>query len=371
MKRPKPLAINTGRTLARVAFVLSLFVIILGAFTRLTDAGLGCPDWPGCYGQLIVPQSDTAITQANAAYPARPVEHAKAWAEMVHRYMAGTLGILIFAICALHWRAKSPLRPLTTFLSLLIIGQAALGMWTVTLGLKPIIVATHLLGGFTTFCLLLVLVLKQSRWLQRLQATANTRARLHLGDRYLFKIATLALIMQIALGGWTAANYAATVCTELPICQGDWVSHLNFSEALKIWWPEIGFEKDGTSVYEFATHITPDVKITIHVMHRIGAIIATLLLLLCIVRLFRAHRFLAITLAALLTVQVLLGISNVVFQLPLAIAVAHNAVAVLLLGWMLIIFNWSQQHTGYRTHDARNNQRIGGQAIDLSQSPTA
>lgn len=356
---------TTGKKLTQFALVFSLLVIVLGAFTRLTDAGLGCPDWPGCYGQLIVPQSTEAVAQANAEYPARPVEQAKAWAEMVHRYLAGSLGIMVFVICFLHWRAKSPLRALSTALSVLIIGQAALGMWTVTLGLKPIIVASHLLGGFSTFCLLLLLVIKQSRWLQGLAPRAPFRAGL------LFKTATLVLALQIALGGWTAANYAATVCVELPVCQGDWVSHLNFSEAFKLWGHGVAPYSDGTSAYEFATHITPDVKITIHVMHRIGAIAATALLLLCIAGLWRANRFLSGTLAIILAVQIILGISNVLLHLPLAIAVAHNLVAVLLLGWMLVIYTWSQQHIGYRTHDARDNKRPIGQTSNLSQSPAA
>lgn len=353
---------NTGKALARAALILSVFVIVLGAFTRLTDAGLGCPDWPGCYGQLLVPKSEHAIAQANAAFPDRPLEQAKAWAEMIHRYLAGTLALLVFFICALHWRAKSQYRAITTTLSTLIVGQAALGMWTVTLGLKPIIVAAHLMGGFATFCLILLLNVRQSRFLHAFDHLPN-RPRFN-GRNPLFMIAMIALVVQIFLGGWTAANYAATVCVELPICQGDWMSHLNFSEAFKLWWHNIGPYQGGQSPFEFATHITPDVKITIHVMHRFGAWIVTGLICLCILQLWRANRTLAAVLGTLLASQVLLGISNVLFHLPLAIAVAHNLMAALLLGWMLVIFKWSTLQTGYQTNDSRNAKNTSSQTFD-------
>jgi cytochrome c oxidase assembly protein subunit 15 len=364
-------SVEPGKKTARVALVLSIFVIMLGAFTRLTDAGLGCPDWPGCYGRIAVPLSAEAIEQANTAYPARPVEHAKAWAEMVHRYIAGTLGLMIFYLFAVHWRAKSRHRGFVTALSLLIIAQAALGMWTVTLGLKPIVVTAHLLGGFTTFCLLLILNFRQSQRLLALKPRAQ-QAQPFRAANPLFVTAFLVLVLQITLGGWTAANYAASVCVDLPICQGDWVSHLNFKEALKLWWTEVEPYRDGTSAYEFGTHITPDVKITIHVMHRIGAWTASLLILLCAAQLWRANRLLASNLLFLLFAQVMLGISNVVLHLPLGVAVAHNLGGLLLLAWMIVIFKWSKQHAiGYKNHDARNSKRATGQVSNIPHSTTA
>ena len=143
--------------LVLVASLLALCVVVLGAYVRLSDAGLGCPDWPGCYGTLTVPQSESAIAHAQVAYPDAPVEHVKAWKEMIHRYLAGALGLLVLAIFVLGWRAKNQIKVavwLPPFLLALITFQAALGMWTVTLLLKPVIVSSHLIGGMSTLAIL-------------------------------------------------------------------------------------------------------------------------------------------------------------------------------------------------------------------------
>jgi len=303
--------------------VLALAVVMLGAWVRLSDAGLGCPDWPGCYGQLTVPQAEAEIQTANQSYPERPVEAHKAWKEMIHRYFAGTLGLLIaaMAIIAVANRRYS-IQPvvLPVFLLLLVIFQAALGMWTVTLQLKPIIVMAHLLGGFATLALLWWLVL----------STRKTEIRYVARRANLLPWAIVAvalLVIQIALGGWTSSNYAALACPDFPTCQGLWWPEMDFGEAFVLW--------RGLGVnYEFGVLEHP-ARTAIHMTHRIGAIIvAAYLLFLTIngIRLLQGRtRTAAIIVFLLLSVQISLGISNVVFHLPLSIAVLHNGVAAILL----------------------------------------
>ncbi|MEE2729316.1 MAG: COX15/CtaA family protein [Pseudomonadota bacterium] len=324
------------KRLSILAVLLACGVVALGAYTRLKDAGLGCPDWPGCYGHLVVPQSSEAINNANAAYPERPLESHKAWPEMIHRYFASTLGLVIFSILVMCIRARKinpdiPIR-IPAVLAVLVVFQGLLGMWTVTLGLFPTIVMAHLLGGFTTLCLLFLLAVRlhAPADVGRASTPTPSRAALRFG---IIGIAVLAF--QIALGGWTAANYAATICSELPICQSGWQQHVNLEDAFQFW-------GHGVEDYEFATHLGADAKITIHVAHRIGAIITTLylgsLFIWLLTRSGTTPRVRKAALAALLllALQVGLGISNVVMDLPLLVAVAHNGVAAILM--MSLIF---------------------------------
>jgi len=339
------------KRLSIFAVLLACGVVALGAYTRLQDAGLGCPDWPGCYGHLVVPQSSDAISNANAAYPERPLESHKAWPEMIHRYFASTLGLVIFAILILCIRARKhdpavPLK-LPSILAALVVFQGLLGMWTVTLGLFPTIVMAHLLGGFTTLCLLFLLAIRLH---QSVPPTPDdnhikhkTNATLRFGI-----VGIVILAAQIALGGWTAANYAATVCSDLPICQSGWQQHVNFADAFQFW-------GHGVEDYEFATHLGADAKITIHVAHRIGAIITTLYLGSLFVWLLAgskqvtgATRNATAIAFLLLLAQVGLGISNVVLELPLLVAVAHNGVAALLM-MALIFLNLSLYRSGGTT----------------------
>lgn len=323
------------------AILLALCVVALGAYTRLKDAGLGCPDWPGCYGHLAVPRSPEAVERANARFPERPLEAHKAWPEMIHRYFASTLGLVIIAILALsiRQRRQDPATPikLPAFLFLLVVFQGLLGMWTVTLGLFPSVVMAHLLGGFTTLCLLFLLAL-------RLQGSPRPA---HGATSPMLKwgiAGILVLLLQIALGGWTAANYAATICSELPICQDGWSQHLNLQDAFQFW-------GHGVDNYEFATHIGPDAKITIHVAHRIGAMVTTLYLSALFIWLWLRKdvdatvKKVATLGMAILLLQVGLGVSNVIFNLPLLVAVAHNGVAALLM-MSLIWLNVRLHRTG-------------------------
>lgn len=315
---------------ARLALFAAFFafgVVLLGAYTRLSDAGLGCPDWPGCYGHLVVPQAEHEVARAQQAFPERPLEAPKAWKEMIHRYFAGTLGLLILALAAgaVAARRRDPHQPvaLPVFILALVVFQALLGMWTVTWLLKPVVVMGHLLGGLSVLALLWWYGLRHGRLLA---APGDTAARTRLRGPALAALAVLAL--QIALGGWTSANYAALACTDFPTCGGQWWPDMDFSEAFVLW-RGLGIN------YEFGV-LDSAARKAIHVTHRLGAVAALLVVGWAAVAALRqgGDRLLARTGAVvlgLLLVQVSLGIANVVFSLPLPVAVAHNGGAALLL----------------------------------------
>ena len=304
--------------LSLIAVVLAFTVVLLGTYTRLVDAGLGCPDWPGCYGFLTVPEELHEIEAATEAFPHAPVEADKAWPEMIHRYFAGSLGLLVAALAVLGFvnREKKE-QPLVLSFALLgiIIFQAALGMWTVTMGLLPIIVMGHLLGGFITLTLLLILFLNIKHGNPIAWASPVRTAAL---------FGVMIVFIQIVLGGWTSANYAAIICEDFPTCQGAMIPPLDFSGAFTV-------STDGVSSY-LGGHLDNASRVTIQWMHRLGALITTLYLTFLIVKLFVSgwSKF-ALWLSAVLVAQISLGISNVVLSLPLSVAVAHNGVAVLLL----------------------------------------
>lgn len=332
------------RVWALIAILLAFFVVTLGAYTRLTDAGLGCPDWPGCYGFLTVPDQE-AYQKTQDTFAHRPLEVEKAWNEMIHRYFAGSLGLLIFALTFFAWRQSkqnshkfavaaqnSPLK-LLLVLSGLIIFQAALGMWTVTMNLMPVVVMGHLLGGFTIFCLL-VLLYQISTPNEAFFGQVNQAAV----SPALFGFSCLVLLLlviQIALGGWTSANYAAMVCTQLPICEPGWqqgFSSDNFKQAFSLLSPK-------AESYEFGV-LDYHPRVAIHVSHRFGAVVASIAILSLLVwswRQVKALRGQVFLVAVLLFTQVALGISNILFSLPLLNAVAHNAVGLLLLSSVLVL----------------------------------
>jgi cytochrome c oxidase assembly protein subunit 15 len=314
------------KVLVSSAVVLAMLVILLGAYTRLTDAGLGCPDWPGCYGFLKVPEQAHHIEQAEALYPERPVESHKAWNEMIHRYFAGTLGLLILAIFLFSLKQKRLLLP--SLLLGLVVFQAALGMWTVTLALHPVVVMGHLLGGFSLLSLLAVY------WWQ-LQPAPLIAVKQSL--KLLFWPVLLVLAAQIALGGWTAANYAALACIQLPVCEAGWTSQLNFDEAFSL---HLGYDN-----YEYGV-MSQSARATVHVMHRVGAVITLLVVAAYAIALWRTSaglmRNLAVAVLVLLLLQFSLGLANVVLHLPLANAVAHNFVAANVVMCLVVI--------GYQLH---------------------
>lgn len=320
--------------LAMFATVLAVVVVLLGAYTRLADAGLGCPDWPGCYGHLDVPKSHEEISKANQAYPDRPVEPAKAWKEMVHRYFAGTLGLVVFAMLIMALRNRDdPFQQLGVpiFLAVFIIFQALLGMWTVTIKLKPIIVMAHLLGGFATLSMLLWISLRHCRLLTTRRGAMIELNKLHMPAL----IVLIIVVVQIMLGGWTSANYAALACgDDFPTCLGQWWPPTDFKEGFVLW---RGIEQN----YEFGV-LQNDARAAIHLTHRIGAIVTAVAVIWFALKLLqfkesKTLRKLAFVLLAVLTCQLLLGIANIVMSLPIGIAVAHNGIGALLLLTMVAI----------------------------------
>ncbi len=324
MKRTHPWLFS----LAALATCLAFIVIVLGAYTRLTDAGLGCPDWPGCYGQLTVPKTQSQLQRADALYPNQVVEPAKAWAEMIHRYVAGFLGVLIFVIAAGLMRVRRSLNLSIIFpigLVGMLLFQAALGMWTVTLKLLPLVVMGHLLGGFTIISLLAWLTLRVSDW--QLGAFTSLRAYRHWA-----RLGFVVLALQIALGGWTSANYAALACPDLPFCQGELIPPMDFKTAFNVFNP-IGPNYEGGLLESTA-------RITINTVHRFGAFIVLLVLGgLGVTLISKAKRgavhHLAAGMTAVLGIQIVLGVLNITESLPLSVAVTHNAVAAILLLFVL------------------------------------
>lgn len=307
------------RTLTLIAALLALGIVLLGAYVRLNDAGLGCPDWPGCYGQVAVPQAAAELAQAQTRFPGKPVEARKAWLEMIHRYFATGLGLLIVALSVLAWRQRRPGRvpALPTALVGVVIFQGLLGMWTVTLLLKPVIVSLHLLGGLSTFALLAVMALRQFGIEQGPPVRADVRAFALLG--------LIALACQIALGAWTSTNYAALACPDFPLCQGSLQPTMDFGSAFHLV-RELGHTADGELLSNSALT-------AIHYTHRAGALLVAALLLALGLTLLRQpglQRFGGLLLAAL-AAQLTLGISIVLLQLPLPLAVMHNGGAAVLL----------------------------------------
>ncbi len=308
------------RRLALTGTVLALVVVVLGAWVRLSDAGLGCPDWPGCYGQLTAPADRDAIQEANAAYPERPVEPVKAFREMVHRYFAGALGLLVLVLAVMAWRnRREPGQPvkLPLFLVGLVVFQALLGMYTVTLLLKPVVVMAHLLGGMAVLGVLAWLAIPPPRELPKSGPGAALAAA-----------ALVILAIQISLGGWTSANYAALACPDFPTCQAQWWPAADFREGFVLW-RGLGVDYEGGV-------LDNEARVAIHLTHRIGAVITALFLGVLSVLLILRSRNRAIVVAAwaialILVIQVAVGIAMVVGGLPLSLATAHNGVAAILL----------------------------------------
>ncbi len=327
MALPKTSIPRPGYRIALLATCLAAVVVMLGAFTRLTDAGLGCPDWPGCYGHLMWPTEVEEVARADALYPDMPVDTDKTWPEMVHRYFASTLGLFIVALSVIAWRHREarnyPFR-LPLFLLFLVVWQGMFGMWTVTLKLWPQVVTVHLLGGMSTFSLLwlFTLRLKNQRW-----QTDNTSW----GQMQRLRPALIAgvaiVFLQIALGGWISSNYAAVACGDFPTCRGEWWPTMDLAQGFNV--------TQGIGPNYLGGLMSSDARVAIHMVHRLGAIITSVYLLAFSFLLFKvAHsgvRRVALAIVAVLVVQVGLGITNVLLVIPLSIAVLHNAGGALLL----------------------------------------
>ncbi len=369
-------AAKPARWLAGVAAAFALLVVVFGSFVRLSNAGLSCPDWPTCYGHITWPQQTQAINRADAAFPGRPVQTHKAWREQVHRFLAGTLGMLVLALAlsatwrtrrrftavlvgvvligtgiplymhqnyvassllaglgeiilllgASCWRAEG-WRRIAVFTLAVVCFQALLGMWTVTWLLKPIVVSAHLLGGMTTFALLAWLGCRLMPGMSDARAAALRTAVI---------VGIVVLGCQIALGGWTSSNYAALACgTDFPTCLGHWWPSVDFHQGF-ILWRGIGVDYEGGI-------LDMPARSAIQMAHRLGALIVFCYLAWLALRTMRSGlRKHGVALACLLVLQVLLGIGNVKLGLPLPVAVAHNAGAALLLFALVALLARSQ-----------------------------
>lgn len=317
-----------GFQLALIATLLAVLVVGLGAFTRLKHAGLGCPDWPGCYGHVWAPQAEHEISNANAAYPDMPVQLDKTWPEMVHRYFAGALGLLTLVLLASaiinRHKPAQPLK-LPIFILAFIVVQALFGMWTVTLKLWPQIVTTHLLGGFTMLSALWLLTLRlnNQNWRFADRDLAHVIAL-----RPWAVIGLLIVIAQIALGGWTTSNYAALACPDFPTCQAQWLPEMDAAAGFNIF-QHIGPNYLGGTMDNMA-------RVAIHFSHRVGAVVTAIYIAILARQLIvrgalPETRRMAWVLIAIVIAQVGLGISNIVFKFPLSVAVAHNLTGALLL----------------------------------------
>jgi len=336
-------------------------LVVLGAFVRLSDAGLGCPDWPGCYGQIAVPQAAQAVDQAQAAFPQQPLEAPKAWKEMIHRYLAGIVGLLIAALAVWAWSNPQLPRALASMVVLVVITQIVFGALTVTMKVNPLIVTTHLLLGLTTLSLLWWMWLGSFSRLRALSAESSqaalrreprserqvwfalqspdaarevTTEKSPLVLRLLATLGLLMLAMQIFLGGWTSTNYAALACPDFPTCLGHFTPATGLSRAFTLW--------HGSRLnYEYGI-LDVAARATVHLVHRYGALLVSLILGALVLSLLTQRgsplwRRLGFALLGALAMQVLIGIGLVEMHLPLWLADMHNAGAALLLLTMLAV----------------------------------
>jgi cytochrome c oxidase assembly protein subunit 15 len=378
---------KAGFKLALFGCALAVMVLGLGAFTRLVDAGLGCPDWPTCYGHVLWPGTAEEVSVANQAFPDMPVMHDKTWPEMVHRYFAQSLGFIVIGLYIIALRQQKnqqqPRRLVTTLLALnivmtvaviiygvvlepfavatvaasmltlayfglvrgtseqpyklpafilaFIILQGLFGMWTVTLKLWPQVVTSHLLGGFTTLGLLWLLTLRYNNLHWQLPAAAFSKLRRLRGWVLLGLVVVTA---QIALGGWTTSNYAAVACPDLPTCQAQWLPEMDFAQGFNF--------SQGIGPNYLGGLMTNEARIAIHFSHRVGALVTTVLLIFIAIALYRQvavteAKTMAKVLSLVLALQISLGLANVLFNFPVAVAVAHNLVGAILLLTMITL----------------------------------
>lgn len=313
----------TRKGVAGFTILLALCVIVFGAYVRLTDAGLGCPDWPGCYGFVTVPQTADDYLSVEQNFPGEIVDEGKAWREMIHRYIASLLGFLILLMFLKDFfsyrnnaGSQKDLQLSATLLALVIF-QGMLGMWTVTLKVHPLIVTGHLIGGLTTLSLLFF-------YYRNLESS---------DEKFIsapkVMIAGLSILtLQIILGGWTSTNYAALGCPDLPLCYGEvWPSNMNFEEGF-LKWQEVGVNYEGGQ-------LSPSARTAIHFVHRLGAILVLIALGWLGLKYLkhnsgRIRRASSVMLIALFA-QLAIGTLMVWFGIPLFLATAHNAFAALLL----------------------------------------
>ena len=310
---------NQIKNLSLFGICFAFVVIALGAWTRLVDAGLGCPDWPGCYGFVVFPINEADIAIAESRYPLFPYDINKAIPEVVHRYFAAALGLIAIFLVYLSFRRSNDrsIQGWSSFLLFFICCQGVFGYLTVSLKLLPIIVTLHLFGGFTTLTLFFYIYLK-SRNFEILNQINISNLKTIAG------IAFLALIFQIFLGVWTSTNYASLACADFPTCQGTYLPEMDFKSGFNL-------NQEVGPNYLYGLLDNP-ARVAIHYSHRVSAILVTIIFLILMSRLwFSEAAPLASTLGILLLTQIALGITNVVYVLPLYVAIAHNLFAACLL----------------------------------------
>ncbi len=323
--------------------VLTLFLtfdlVLFGAFTRLTDSGLGCPDWPGCYGSASPVGARTEIAAAQEAMPTGPVTHGKAWVEMIHRYLATGVGVLIIVLTVSAWvqhrkalrmgGERPPISPWwPTFTLFWVCLQGAFGALTVTMKLFPAIVTLHLIGGLVLLALLCVQAVRHTQ-----SAQGKLPVRVSTGLRWGLVITGVLVAVQVVLGGWVSTNYAVLACTTFPTCQGSWWPAMDFGQGFQVW-RALGMLQDGS-------HISFAGLTAIHYVHRLMAYVVLLALGIVCWRLRQAGvlRVQSRWLAALALLQLATGLSNVVLDWPLLAAVLHTggaAALVVVLTWALV-----------------------------------
>jgi cytochrome c oxidase assembly protein subunit 15 len=330
---------NKYRKLVWVTLFLTFDVIMFGAFTRLTDSGLGCPDWPGCYGHANPLQAMEHIRAAEALMPDGPVTVMKAWVEMIHRYLAMGIGVLIIAIMVIAWRfwlqsgrsntRFSPRYPMLLLVFVCI--QGAFGAWTVTMKLQPVIVTIHLLLGMTLLGML--------TWVGARQKDHPPVAEQALRLRMPALLGLILLAIQIALGGWVSTNYAALACSDFPLCHGALVPQMDFEHGFSLW-RELGRTAAGD-------YLPFDALTAIHWVHRMFALVLTVYLGCLIWKASKIDglRVNAYALLAALCLQITIGIATVSLKWPLALAVAHNGCAALLV-LLLVMLNYKTRIAG-------------------------
>jgi heme a synthase len=314
-------------SLTALTLFLTFDLIVFGAFTRLSDSGLGCPDWPGCYGQATPLGAQADILAAQTVAPGGPVTWSKAWIEMIHRYLAMTVGVLILVMAAFSWlaRRRLPFSPwLPSFTLFWVLVQGLFGKYTVTLKLYPAVVTLHLLGGLF---LLVLLALQQV-------AFRPSALRLSVGLQRAVVVAALLLLVQVALGAWVSTNYAVLACTGFPQCNGQWWPQMDWASGFTLL---RGLGESGPSGAR-----TLAALVAVHMAHRIGALLVCTALLALAWCLWRQRRF-GVALGLLVVAQVLSGLSNVVLGWPLVAALGHSAGAAGLVLVLTLLWARSRQ----------------------------
>jgi heme a synthase len=350
----RTVALQGLRALTLLTLFLTFDLVLFGAFTRLSDSGLGCPDWPGCYGHASPLGAHADIASAQAAMPTGPVTAGKAWIEMLHRYMATAVGVLILTLTLAHWRVRQAWTPVDTRLRLpswgwavvtllAVCAQGAFGALTVTMKLFPAIVTLHLLGGLTLIALLAAQAAHYDRSVQRLVAGTPApptptlcHSTPHPGPSLPVFVSPLAyaalvavgllVVVQIALGGWVSTNYAVLACSQFPTCQGSWWPPMDFEQGFTLW-RALGQTASGAPI-DFAA------LTAIHYTHRLMAYAVLAALAMCARAMWRTPGLArpGRVLAALIALQLLTGLSNVVLDWPLIAALAHTGGAAAIVG---------------------------------------